>query len=88
VTALSFSVRDVRIAGVSVGRWAGLPDTIRSQGVATAMDLAQVEPGLFSVAAEYDLAEVRKAVMHAQQTAKSGGAACLRDFGLIYFTNV
>jgi NADPH:quinone reductase-like Zn-dependent oxidoreductase len=75
-TALSFSVRNLRIHGVSVGGWAGLADDLRAEDIRTAISLAQREPALFHVAASYDLADVAKAVAHSQRAGK-GGAVLL-----------
>jgi NADPH:quinone reductase-like Zn-dependent oxidoreductase len=75
-TALSFSVRNLRIHGVSVGGWAGLPEDLRAQDIRTAILLAQREPALFHVAASYDLGDVAKAVAHSQRAGK-GGAVLL-----------
>ncbi len=75
-TALSFSVRNLRIHGVSVGGWAGLPDDIRAKDIGAAISLAQREPALFRVAASYDLADVAEAVSHSQRAGK-GGAVLL-----------
>lgn len=70
--ALGFSVRDIRIHGVSVGRWASLPEAVRSEDLRSALALAKAGATLFPVAARYDLADVSKAVAHAQQPAKNG----------------
>ncbi|HEY4074946.1 MAG TPA: zinc-binding dehydrogenase [Herbaspirillum sp.] len=75
-TALSFSVRNLRIHGVSVGGWAGLPEDLRARDIRAAILLAQREPALFHVAASYDLADVAKAAAHSQRAGK-GGAVLL-----------
>jgi NADPH:quinone reductase-like Zn-dependent oxidoreductase len=75
-TALSLSVRDLRIQGVSVGGWAALPEELRVQDIRTASLLAQREAALFHVAASYDLADVAKAAEHSQRVGK-GGAVLL-----------
>jgi hypothetical protein len=72
VPALSFSVRDIRIHGVSVGRWAGLHESVRTEDIRTAIELARHEPALFAVAACYGLADIRRAAEHAQQAGKRG----------------
>lgn len=72
VPALTFSVRGIAFKGASVGRWAGLPDAVRAADIATSIDLARSEPGHFKVAAEYDLADVAQAVLHAERPAKVG----------------
>jgi NADPH:quinone reductase-like Zn-dependent oxidoreductase len=77
-TALSLSVRNLQIHGVSVGGWAGLPDTLRAEDIRTAISLAQREPALFHVAASYDLADVAKAATHSQRAGK-GGAILLNS---------
>ncbi len=70
--ALGFSVRDIRIHGVSVGRWASLPEPVRREDLRSALALAKVGAKLLPVAAHYDLADVAKAAAHAQQPAKQG----------------
>lgn len=72
VPQLSLPSRDIRLHGVSVGRWAALPAAVRSADIHAALDIARGRPELFSVAARYDLAEIRTAVAHAQQAAKQG----------------
>ncbi|CAB3765232.1 hypothetical protein LMG29739_04531 [Paraburkholderia solisilvae] len=78
-TALSFSVRNLRIHGVSIGRWANLPNDIRDQDLRTAISLAQHEPALFRVAASYELTDVARAVRHSKQAGKNG-AVLLTSF--------
>jgi len=70
--ALNFSVRDIRIHGVSVGRWASLPEAVRGEDLRAALSLAQEGPKLFPVAAHYDLADVAKAAAHAMHPSKQG----------------
>jgi len=72
VASLAFSVRDIRIHGVSVGRWASLPSDVRAKDLETALALARKAPELFSVAGSYDLAQVRNAVTHARTPSKAG----------------
>lgn len=72
VTALSFSVRNLHVHGVSVGSWTGLPEVLREQDLQAAISLAQLEPGLFAVAAAYDLADVAEAADHSQRAGKGG----------------
>jgi NADPH:quinone reductase-like Zn-dependent oxidoreductase len=76
IPALPFSVRDLRIEGVSVGRWAGLPAEQRRLDVQGALELALRHPHLFEVAASYDLGEVGMAVAHSRR-ARKGGAVLL-----------
>ncbi|MFT4437695.1 zinc-binding dehydrogenase [Caballeronia sp. 15715] len=71
-TALSFSVRNLHIHGMSVGGWTSLPEDLRAQDIRAAILLAQREPALFHVAASYDLADVTRAVEHAQRAGKGG----------------
>lgn len=70
--ALMLPMRDLRVAGVSVGRWAALPAEQRREDVRGALDLARHYPHLFEVAASYDLDEVGAAVAHAQRAGKRG----------------
>lgn len=76
IPALLFSVRDLHIEGVSVGRWAGLPAEQRREDLQGALDLALRHPRLFEVAASYDLEEVGAAVAHSKR-ARKGGAVLL-----------
>jgi NADPH:quinone reductase-like Zn-dependent oxidoreductase len=70
--ALAFSVRDLRIHGVSVGRWASLPEPVRREDLCSALVLAKLGAKLLPVAARYDLADIAEAVAHAQRPAKQG----------------
>ena len=70
--ALSFSTRDIRISGVSVGRWAGEAAEVRAADIATALSLARTRPDLFNVAATYDLAAVADAAAHVERPNKDG----------------
>ena len=70
--ALSFSTRDIRISGVSVGRWAGETAEVRAADIATALSLARTKPDLFKVAATYDLAAVADAAAHVERANKDG----------------
>jgi len=72
VPALAFSTRDVRIFGVTVGTWAGLPQEQRDDDLRLALQLAQDNPGLFPVAERYDLADVSKAAAHVERPGKAG----------------
>ncbi|OON60001.1 hypothetical protein B0920_22285 [Massilia sp. KIM] len=72
IPALMLPMRDLRIGGVSVGRWAGLPAAQRQQDLQGALRLARDHAALFEVAAEYPLDEVSAAVAHAQRPAKRG----------------
>ncbi|MRW92505.1 zinc-binding dehydrogenase [Duganella sp. FT80W] len=72
VPALAFSTRGISITGVSVGRWAALPDAVRGADIATAIALAQASPTLFRVAAEYPLEAIADAVSHAERAGKDG----------------
>ncbi len=72
VPALAFSTRDLRLLGVSVGRWPSLPDALRDADRATALQLARTMPALFRVAAEYPLDAIAAAVTHAEQPGKHG----------------
>ncbi|WP_343728482.1 zinc-binding dehydrogenase [Duganella sp.] len=72
VPALSFSTRGISIQGVSVGRWPALPDEVRAADIAMAIQLAQAEPDLFRVAAEYTLDRITDAVTHAERPGKDG----------------
>lgn len=72
VPALYFSTRDIRLFGVTVGRWAGLPQDVRQSDLALALDLAARKPELFPVEATYELAEVAKAAAHVEVAGKTG----------------
>jgi NADPH:quinone reductase-like Zn-dependent oxidoreductase len=72
IPALLLPVRDLRIEGVSVGRWAGLAADQRRQDLERALDLALRHPDLFAAAASYDLDEVGIAVAHATRARKAG----------------
>jgi NADPH:quinone reductase-like Zn-dependent oxidoreductase len=72
VPALAFSVRGLTITGVSVGGWGNLPDDVREADVATALDLAKTDAGLFRVAAEYDFAQISLAAKHSERSSKQG----------------
>jgi NADPH:quinone reductase-like Zn-dependent oxidoreductase len=76
IPALPFSVRDLHVEGVSVGRWAGLPAEQRHRDVEGALALALRHPHLFEVAASYGLAQVGAAVAHSRR-ARKGGAVLL-----------
>lgn len=72
IPALSFPARGLTMKGVSVGRWAGLPEAVRTADIRTAIELARTAPDLFPVAAEYDLAQIADAVAHAEQPGRIG----------------
>jgi NADPH:quinone reductase-like Zn-dependent oxidoreductase len=72
IPALLFSTRGIGMRGVSVGRWPALPDAVRAADLASALSLAQSEPDLFRVAAEYQLAQIADAVVHAERPGKDG----------------
>jgi NADPH:quinone reductase-like Zn-dependent oxidoreductase len=72
IPALLLPMRDLRIEGVSVGRWANLPADQRAEDVRGALALARARPDLFEVAARYDLDDVRAAAAHAQAAGKRG----------------
>jgi NADPH:quinone reductase-like Zn-dependent oxidoreductase len=74
--ALLFSVRDLHVEGVSVGRWASLPAGLRQEDLQGALQLALQHPQLFGVAASYDLEQVGRAVSHSRRAGK-GGAVLL-----------
>ena len=74
--ALLFSVRDLHIEGVSVGRWTGLPDAQRRADLQGALALALRHPDLFEAGASYDLEQVGAAVAHSKR-AREGGAVVL-----------
>jgi NADPH:quinone reductase-like Zn-dependent oxidoreductase len=78
IPALLFSVRDLHIEGVSVGRWAGLPAAQRHEDLQEVLGLVLRHPQLFDVAASYDLDEVGTAVAHSRR-ARKGGAVILRS---------
>jgi NADPH:quinone reductase-like Zn-dependent oxidoreductase len=71
-TALAFSTRNIRIFGVTVGTWAGLPKSQRDEDLKVALSLAHDEPNLFPVTATYDLADVREAAAHVELPGKGG----------------
>lgn len=70
--ALAFSVRGITITGVSVGGWGNLPDDVRAADISTALELSRRDAGLFPIVGEYDLADVRQAVKHAERPGKRG----------------
>lgn len=72
VPALAFSTRDLRIFGVTVGSWAGLPQNQRNEDLRLALRLASDNPTLFPVAGRYDLADVREAAAHVERPGKAG----------------
>jgi NADPH:quinone reductase-like Zn-dependent oxidoreductase len=72
VPALYFSTRDIRISGVTVGRWSGLPVEIRKADLSLALDLAASKPELFPVEKTFDLADVAKAAAHVEMPGKTG----------------
>ncbi len=72
VPALYFSTRDIRISGVTVGRWAGLPAETRSADLQLALALAAGKPELFPVEKTYDLSEVAQAAARVEAKGKTG----------------
>ncbi|NUS69733.1 MAG: zinc-binding dehydrogenase, partial [Ensifer adhaerens] len=72
VPALYFSTRDIRISGVTVGRWAGLPAVIRRADLQLALELAASKPELFQVEQTFDLADLGKAAALVEKPGKSG----------------
>jgi hypothetical protein len=69
---LSLPVRGLTMKGISVGNWASLPEALRTADIRTAIELARSVSHLFPVAAEYDLAQVTDAVVHAEQSGRTG----------------
>jgi hypothetical protein len=72
VPALYFSTRDIRISGVTVGRWAGLPADIRRADLRLALELAAGKQELFPVEKTFDLADVEKAAALVEIAGKTG----------------
>lgn len=72
IPALMLPMRDLHVAGVSVGRWAALPVEQRREDVRGALDLARHYAHLFGVAGSYGLDEVGAAAAHAQHAGKRG----------------
>lgn len=72
VPALAFSTRDIRIFGVTVGRWAALPEATRRQDLDLALRLAATRPELFPVEATFDLADVGQAATEVEKPGKTG----------------
>ncbi len=72
VPALYFSTRDIRISGVTVGRWAGLPQELRKADLKLALELAASRPELFPVEEVFDLADVAKAAAQVELPGKTG----------------
>jgi NADPH:quinone reductase-like Zn-dependent oxidoreductase len=70
--SLSFAMRRTHITGVAVGRFPSLPKEVRDADIATVLQLAQEEPHLFGVEAEYELCDIAAAVRHAEKTGKAG----------------
>ncbi|PUB20797.1 NADPH:quinone reductase-like Zn-dependent oxidoreductase [Promicromonospora sp. AC04] len=72
VPTLDLVGREIVVRGVSVGRWAGLPDPVRAADTEFALELARSQPELLEVAAEFDLADFRQALEHAQRPGRVG----------------
>jgi NADPH:quinone reductase-like Zn-dependent oxidoreductase len=72
VPALYFSTRDIRLSGVTVGRWAGLPADVRKADLKLALELAASKPELFQVEQTFDLADISKAAALVEKPGKSG----------------
>jgi NADPH:quinone reductase-like Zn-dependent oxidoreductase len=72
VPALYFSTRDIRISGVTVGRWAGLPVEVRKADLQLAVELAASKPDLFQVEKTFDLSDVGEAAALVEKPGKSG----------------
>lgn len=72
VPALYFSTRDIRMSGVTVGRWAGLPVEVRNADLKLALEFAASKPELFQVEQTFDLADVGKAAALVEKPGKSG----------------
>lgn len=72
VPALYFSTRDIRISGVTVGRWANLPVEVRNADLKLALELAAGKPDLFPVEQIFDLADVGKAAAAVETPGKTG----------------
>jgi NADPH:quinone reductase-like Zn-dependent oxidoreductase len=72
IPPLSLPVRGLTMKGVSVGNWAGLPEAVRTADIRTAIELARSASHLFPVTAEYDLARVADAVVHAERPGRTG----------------
>ncbi|WP_114423745.1 alcohol dehydrogenase catalytic domain-containing protein [Nocardioides houyundeii] len=64
--------RELRIRGVSIGRWSRLDAEQRGEDVAFALATAQARPDLFEVAASYDLADFATAVGEVGRPGKVG----------------
>lgn len=72
IPALHFSTRDIRISGVTVGRWAELSPETRKSDIKLALELAAGKPELFPVQKTFDLAEVGKAAAFVETPGKTG----------------
>lgn len=72
VPALAFSVRNLRIEGVSVGRWAGQSPEQRDADVRDVLALLADRPDLLPVIATHDLSDVSAAVALAKRPGKLG----------------
>lgn len=72
VPGLLFPTRDLHISGVTVGRWAALPAEVRKADIQLALELAEQKADLFPVEATYDLADIGKAVAHAEAPGRAG----------------
>lgn len=72
VPALYFSTRDIRLSGVTVGRWVDLPMESRKVDLKLALELAASKPELFPVEQTFDLADVGQAVALVEKPGKSG----------------
>ncbi|MFF8479221.1 zinc-binding dehydrogenase [Streptomyces sp. NPDC015414] len=71
--AMTLTSRGLTVRGVTIGRWlTDTPAAVREQDIAQALQLALERPELFSVAVQYDLAEVKEAVRHMERPGKAG----------------
>jgi NADPH:quinone reductase-like Zn-dependent oxidoreductase len=64
--------RDLRLRGVSVGRWRFRTSQQQKDDVAFTIELARGEPDLFEVAGSYELEEFKRAIEDAGRTGKVG----------------
>jgi NADPH:quinone reductase-like Zn-dependent oxidoreductase len=70
--ALAFSGRDLKIGGVSVGRWARLPAETRQEDIRRFLDIVLANPQIMPIAGTFDLSDVRSAAALVDKPGKIG----------------
>ena len=72
VPALYFSTRDIRISGVTIGRWSNLPAEVRKADLELALELASTKPELFTVEKTFHFADVGQAAALVEKSSRTG----------------